>query len=128
MGWKKDWLDCTKEQKLVDGIKYRYHKHWGMNCWAGEGLTIKDGDRSGCLHEEESRFYGCSKPSVVFQRIYYKGEKQISAVLSYPHGIGAVKRYFWEIYPSSNGDVERFFDEEEMEKAIIKIFKGRKYR
>lgn len=127
-----DWIPCTKVIGIGNGIKYRLHKHWGMNIWAGEGLFIHNGDRSGCLTDYDivgrpiNKKYPlstatCAKPLVVLQRIYYKGKKQISAVLSYPNGLSLIDKYFWEIYPSQNGDIERFFDETKMEAKIKRL-------
>ena len=125
-----DFYPATKWHDIGEGVRWRLHKHWGTNVWAGETLTDKAGDRSGCLLDcyirsaqgEYIPMKACLPPFVVEQRIYQKEDKQLSAVLSYPfpRGIGAESRYFWEIYPVDS-DIERFFDEEEMEQRVIQL-------
>lgn len=121
---RRDWIPCTKAIEIGDGISYRLQKHWGMNVWAGEGLYELNGDASGCLHRNPfDQYLTCSRPLVVLQRIYEKGDKSVSAVLSYPNGLSHLgdKTYFWEIYPAKDGDVEMFFDEDEMETAVREV-------
>lgn len=124
MSWT-DYFPCTKWVKIGDGISYRLHKHWGMNAWAGEGLKIHNEDRSGCLVDETlGGHIGLTcKPIVVLQRIYKKGKKEMSAVLSYPHGITGSDEYCWEIYPMADGDIERFFGEKAEQKMERRIKK-----
>jgi len=114
-----NYIPGTKSIDIGDGISYRPHKHWGMNVYAGEGLFSYNGDASGCLHGDKSERWRatCSRPIVVFQRIYTKGDKQVSAVLSYPDGLSAINHYFWEIYPYHD-DIGCFDTEEEMEEAV----------
>ncbi len=132
MSWN-DWIPCTKPVYIGNDIYYRPHKHWGMNVWAGEGLFIKNGDRSGCLNGFDifgkpipentnlSITAACSKPIVVMQRIYWKGDKRISAVLSYPRGLSYHEEYFWEIYGDGLDDIDRFFGDKAEEEMEVKI-------
>jgi hypothetical protein len=114
-------IPCLRPVDIGDGVSYVYVKYWGSNTWAGEGLESNKGDTSGCLRKPGCMPLGCcSRPIAVFQRVYSKGNKSISAVLSYPHGLAAEDNYFWEIYPCGDGDIDRFSSEEEMEKAIKK--------
>ena len=129
-----NYFPCTKSIDIGDGVSYRLHKHWAMNVWAGEGLYSYKGDGSGCLsktdrsgnqidlNDKYAYISGmCSRPLVVLQRIYKKGDKEISAVLSYPNGLSHQDTYFWETYPMKDGDIDRFSSEEEMEEAIKKV-------
>ena len=134
---KKSWSNyfpCTKSIDIGYGISYRPHKHWAMNVYAGEKLFSHMGDASGCLiaiaadgtplSKNDPCAYisaTCSRPLVVIQRIYTKGDKQVSAVLSYPDGLSHQDSYFWEIYPTLDGDIDRFNSEEVMEDAIRAI-------
>jgi len=118
----------VKWHDIGDGIKWRYYKHWGQNVWAGERRTeIRKEDRSGCLIEVPGFGMLCLRPRVFLARLYKKGDKEISAVLSYPHGMGVEDSYFWEIYPirgfKGKHDCERFYSEEEMEKRIKELMK-----
>jgi hypothetical protein len=114
-----NFFKCIKPVDIGDGISYRIHKHWAMNYLAGEGETIYKGDRSGCLGDDGK----CYPPKVVIQRIYEKGGKHISAVLSYPQGINCSDQYQWEIYLVDDGDIQRFDDDSEMEDVIRRILK-----
>lgn len=112
----------TKRHSIGDGIRWRYYKHWAQNVWAGEGRYKVDGDRSGCLYDDG---LGCSRPLVFLARLYKKGRKEISALLSYPNGIGAVDTYFWEILPTRGFkgyyNCERFTSEVRMERRIRQL-------
>ena len=125
-----DWIPCTKAINVGNGIKYRLRKHWGMNVWAGEGLTIKNGHKSGCLTDVElgGCLETCLRPRVVLQRIYFKNDKEISAILSYPNGLSDKDYYFWEICPTKDGDIERFINENEMEKTVKRILLGKEVK
>jgi len=123
-----DFFPCTKWVSIGGGVFYRPHKHWGMGVYAGEGKHINNGDRSGCLRDSPLNSFDetVSKPIVVLQRIYKKGNKELSAVLSYPNGLTFVDEYFWEIYPIKGGDIDRYFGssaEEQMERAIKGLLK-----
>lgn len=107
----------------VGGIEWNLYKHWGQGVWAGEGLEVVNGDRSGCI-----KFIGVERytsPPVIVQARTYRSNStgaSLSAVYSYPMGIGLVDHYFWEIYPGRDGDnPERFDSEDEMEQAIKEI-------
>lgn len=128
------------------GIKWRYYRHWGQNCYAGEKYYNLNEfgiqDRSGCLSKDckvqtplDSPGHGrwlvmdmCDRPVVFLAREYWKGNKRISAVLSYPDGFGSVDRYFWEIWPNKDGDCSRFFSEKKMESVIVKLLSKNKPR
>ena len=118
-----DEFPGLSKRQLTDSISWRYYKHWGQNVWAGEGLEIKHGDRSGCVDVINGR-HMTDVPCVVFARVYEGTQGWISAVYSYPHGIGAMDSYFWEIYTPDQDimeDVERFDTEEEMEQRVIEL-------
>lgn len=146
----KTWNKLNTWNKVNKTIKWRYYRHWGNNCHAGEGregIRNKEGkvvDGSGGLHSitgvltthSGNKVFGearlmCSRPIVMLARHYVKGNEQISAVLSYPNGLSIVDGYFWEIYPYK-GDIARFGSTAEMEKAVVRelnrITKKRKVR
>lgn len=62
-------------------------------------------------------------------RLYYLNrdiETGISAIFSYPGGIGLEEQYFWEIL-NLQGDIERFRGEDaerEMEQRIREVFRA----
>jgi len=120
----------VKWHDIGEGVKWRYYKHWGQNVWAGEGRTEVFGDKGGCIIEVPSYPRLCLKPIVFLARLYKKGDKEISAILSYPNGIGAEDTYFWEIYPikgfRGEYDCERFLSEEEMEMRIKELMRERR--
>lgn len=133
----------TMWHSIGNGIKWRYYRHWGQNHWAGEGYSdlkkFGRDDRSGCLSKDckvqtplDAPGKGSwltmdmvTPPMVFLAREYFKGKERISAVLSYPDGLGAVDRYFWEIWPDKNGDCSRFFSEKEMETAVKRLLNKR---
>ena len=130
-----EFFPGTMWHDVREGVQWRLHKHWAANVYAGEGLATMPGsdDRSGCLLEgfvisPNGRFQTpmklCMRPMVVEQRIYQKGERQISAVFSYPGGLSIHLDYFWEIYPVKEG-VERFDSEEEMEARVVHLLRER---
>ena len=112
---------------LTDSISWRFYKHWGQCYLAGEGRTDLNGDHSGGLEMIRS-LPMTSAPCVVQARIYESDKGWVSAVYSYPNGIGIVDHYFWEIYsPGSDlmSDVERFDTEDEMEQRITELLDER---
>ena len=117
-----DFIPATMERQIAPSIVFRPIRSWSSLTYAGERLTIHDGDRSGCLDE----FGRCAAPMTVTHRNYWNTEtkQNISAFLSYPNAMGVWDRYFWEIYPAENGDIERFESETEMETRIISILTG----
>jgi hypothetical protein len=61
-------------------------------------------------------------PCVAQARLYESAKGRISAVYSYPQGLGIVDHYFWEIFSSDLlDDVERFDTEDEMEQRIREL-------
>src|SRR3990167_4228838 len=135
----KDWDAVNDEwHSIGDGIKWRYYRHWGQNYYAGEGSqgrtdetgTVVDGSgglKTNCQNGICS-LGCCMKPIIFLAREYFKGKKRISAVLSYPKGLGIDPDYFWEIYPISDGDVERFYSQKAMHKAIKKEFNNKNWK
>ena len=116
----------TQWHDIGDNIAWNYYKHWATGYLAGEGKTVgRNGDRSGCLEHIKGQAY-TSPPYVVLARSYYllsDPSHAVSAVFSYPRGIGLIDTYFWEIYPGS----ERFFGETaeaDMEVTIKAILLG----
>jgi len=112
-----------KVKEIAPGLYMQEKKHWGMNVYAGEGITMlekdKSSDRSGCLLLGRGIFE-CTRPYVVTCRHYWSRKGKISSLLSYPMAWSAEARYFWEIYCLEGDlfdDVERYFSEEEMEET-----------
>ena len=106
---------------LTLSITWRFYKHWGQGYLAGEGITERHGDRSGCLKMINGLPY-VNAPFVAQARLYESAKGWISAVYSYPNGIGLIDTYFWEIYsPDLLSDPERFTSEEKMEKRVAEI-------
>lgn len=125
------FIPTTTARSIGDGVFFRPIKSWHSATFAGEKLYKIPGadDGSGCLLKGKEQYrYVCSAPLTVTHRLYWHDknkEKTISAFLSYPDGMGAMKEYFWETYGISC-DIERFTGdnaEEEMEKMILKFFK-----
>lgn len=119
----------TQWHDIGDGIAWRSCKHWGMGVWAGEGLEFRGDDRSGCRRRINGDWWA-SPPCVVESRVYRRGDLEISAVFSYPGGIGIVQEYFWETMPYFAGasladEIERFMgpeSEKQMEAYIRERF------
>lgn len=106
---------------LTDGITWTFYKHWGQGYLAGEGIEEVNGDRSGCVRYMNGLPW-TSKPVVAQARLYESDKGHISAVFSYPHGIGLEDGYFWEIYDYDLcRDPERFSTEQDMERRIAEI-------
>jgi hypothetical protein len=94
------YIPCTREISIGRNVVYRPLRRWSAGTYAGEGIGSIQGDRSGCVHVESGRRL-CSPPNVVTHRRYWNTRAPdigVSAFLSYPHGMGAVDDYFWEIY------------------------------
>ncbi len=120
------FFPTTQWHSIGDGVSWRPYKHWGTGVFAGEGLEIHNGDRSGCRRMIDGIWY-VNSPSVVEARLYKNEIHNISAVFSYPYGIGAQEEYFWEIMPARHRDdvIIRFFGENaevEMETYIKAMF------
>lgn len=113
-----DFIPATIERDIGHNILFRPIRSWTALNYAGEGLYIVNGDRSGCLRDDNT----CSKPLTVTHRMYWnvKTLKMLSTFLSYPNAMGVRDTYFWEIYPVE-GDIERFDSESEMEDRIIQL-------
>ena len=112
-----------RHRQLTDSISWSFYTHWGQCYLAGEGRTDLNGDHSGGL-----KMIGglpmTSAPCVAQARIYESAKGWISAVFSYPNGIGIEDHYFWEIYsPDSDlmSDIERFRTEDEMEQRVKEL-------
>lgn len=136
-GFKK----VTMWHDIGNGIKWKYYRHWGQNYYAGEGLPGRVDDEGVCVDGSggEHRIVGqyerpdgrmistdskyCRRPVVLLAREYVKGKERISAVLSYPGGLGYCDNYFWEIYPNKQGDCTRFDSEKKMESYIKRQLK-----
>ena len=109
------------ERQLTASISWRFYKHWGQGYLAGEGLSELYGDHSGGLKIINGMKY-TNAPLVAQARLYESDRGWISAVYSYPHGIGIEDHYFWEIYSSDLlPDVERLGTEEEMEQRVKEL-------
>lgn len=116
------FIPGTMNRQITPEIVYRPIRSWHSLTYAGEGLRSVGGDGSGCVHENDM----CRKPLSVTHRLYWRvadPTDTISAFLSYPGGMGYwEKKYFWEIYyPRCIEDVERFLEEEEMERRVVQL-------
>lgn len=126
----REFIPCTMERHIGNRIYFRPIKSWHTGVYAGEKLYKIPGTNggSGCLRRDTGKYQDlCSPPLTVTHRLYWhekNKDKTISAFLSYPNGMGAMKEYFWEIYPAEDGDIERFVGdkaEEEMEEMIKRL-------
>lgn len=75
-----------------------------------------------CFYDHPGQRY--SPPAVIQARLYESDKGTISAVLSYPQGIGIMPWNFWEIYCTQGDlmeDVERFDKEEDMENRVTEL-------
>ena len=126
---EEEFIPGTMEREIAKNIVFRPVRSWHSNTYAGEGLYEVKGDGSGCLIAQGK--YGntigldvCMKPLSVTHRVYWnkkKPDKIISAFLSYPNGMGYYGSYFWEALGTREDDIERFDDEKEMERKIIRV-------
>jgi hypothetical protein len=92
-----DFYPGLHSYRLTDTISWQFYVHWGQTS---------------------------TPPTVVQSRLYEGPLGFISAVYSYPNGIGLVDHYFWEIWNAGGEravleDVERYDTEAEMEARII---------
>ena len=115
----------VEPREIAKGIFMQDRQHWAMNSFAGEGLTVVNGDRSGCVIKDGWKGLDVVLvPKVAIYRHYWSTKGKISCFLSYPNGMGYHNGYFWEVYCLEGGlfeDVERFSTEKELEKRIIKL-------
>lgn len=127
---ERDYIAGTMWRYITDYVRYRPYRHWGTGVYAAEGLRTQpgSGDRSGCVRTMPGTGeILCRPPTVVQARHYYceTTQRGLSAVHSYPGGIGYhrghASRYFWEIYPIEDNDIERFGEEGAMELRILDI-------
>ena len=118
----REFIPGTYEREIAPNIVFRPIKSWHSATYAGERITIHNGNRSGCMFESGS-FRSCSIPLSVTHRIYWNKitKEEVSAFLSYPDAMGAVPTYFWEIYSKKMADCERFDTESEMETRILSL-------
>ena len=118
---EEDAFPGLNRHMLTEAIWWRFYKHWGQGYLAGEGLTELHGDRSGGLKIINGMRY-TNAPCVVQARVYESERGWLSAVYSYPNGIGAEDRYFWELYSADLlPDPEHFDTEEEMEQRVREL-------
>ncbi len=118
-----DFVPCTREVQIADGIVYRPIRSWHSGTYAGEQRDIVDGDRSGCAWRDRDGLMVTMIPRSVTHRAYWHRKdpsRWVSAFLSYPGAMGACSSYFWEANIPSDGDsITRYVDEAEMEAAIV---------
>ena len=122
---KQDFIPATMARPIGDGVFFRPIRSWHSGTYAGERLTKIPGttDLSGCLGHHD-------RPLTVTHRVYWNEtapEKIVSSFLSYPDGMGACDVYFWEAYPSPEGDIERWTGEDAeqiMEDTVRSWLKG----
>lgn len=122
------FIPCTREIEIGRSVVYRPVRMWHSGTYAGEGFTSVRGDGSGCLKrgaEATHDHHIAPRPSSVVTRLYWnrnKPARKISALLSYPGGMGCVDEYFWEATIESDTDgITRWTGdnaEAEMEEAI----------
>ncbi len=120
-----DFIPCTREIEIADGVRYRPIRSWHSGTYAGEGRDVVDGDRSGCAWSHDGMLV-TMVPRTVVHRAYWNvkhPDRWVSAFLSYPGAMGAERVYFWEANIPSDGDsITRFVGdnaEAEMEAAIV---------
>lgn len=121
-----DYIPGTMEREVAPDIVFRPLRSWHSGVYAGEGLKEVKGDRSGCLHEADLQGWTTLvtlQPRTVTHRAYWnkKNGKEMSVFLSYPNGMGWEDHYFWEIYPVEEGDIERYREEDEMERRVVEL-------
>lgn len=129
------FIPTTKEIEVAKNIVYRPIRSWHGGVYAGEKLTERNGDHSGCMSGgvlDGSNFHSdnlCHIPYTYTHRLYWhkqRPQNRISAFLSYPDAMGMSDgEYFWEVLgiDKKHHDIKRFFGsraETAMEKAIIK--------
>ena len=121
------FIPCTMARPIGGDVFFRPVRSWHSATYAGEGLEIVGGDRSGCLMKGGVLSKMCSVPLTVTHRQYWHKRdpaRAVSAFLSYPNAMGCSDSYFWETYGLGD-DVERWFGdnaEAKMERAIAKHF------
>ena len=124
-GWDDSrFVPATRAISIGGGVIYRPLRSWHTGVYAGERLTVVDGDRSGCLYEDEPRKGLTTSPKSYTHRIYWNPDVPavtVSAFLSYPHGMGVCDGYFWEAMLNREGGPDRFGSEEECEAAIREL-------
>lgn len=115
----REFIPGTYEREIAPNIVFRPIKSWHSATYAGERITIINGDRSGCMLKDHI----CHIPSTVTHRIYWNKvtKEEVSAFLSYPNAMGCYPDYFWEIYSPKMSDCERFGTEIEMETRILSL-------
>ena len=120
------FIPLTMERDIGRGVVFRPIRSWHSLTYAGERLETMPGtkDRSGCMRPDGGVTPTCSIPYSVTHRLYWNKKNPdvtISVFLSYPSGMGACDRYFWEVYGKGIEDCERFFSETEMEQKILEV-------
>jgi hypothetical protein len=99
------FVPATRAIGIGASVFYRPIRAFSTGVFAGENLTIVDGDRSGCVIVTERSAVDdrglptCHVPKTVTHRVYWHAERPgafASAFLSYPNGMGALDQYFWE--------------------------------
>lgn len=129
------FIPCTREITIGDDVVYRPTRMWHSGTFAGEGhrhipSTTGNRDRSGCLNDEGM----CSPPKSVTTRLYWnvnRPDDSVSAILSYPGGMGLVDEYFWEALGTrADGDIERWTgpDAEKHMEDAIRVALGTSFR
>lgn len=124
-----DFIPATLEREIFPHIVFRPIKSWHSGTYAGEGLYTIPGtsDGSGCLRRDTiGPLKVCGQPLTVTHRAYWHTQtgEWISSFLSYPNGMGAWDRYFWEIYFRKTDFASRFPEEAEMEQTVIALLTG----
>jgi hypothetical protein len=126
-----EFIPATMEREIAKDIVFRPIRSWHSATYAGEKLQEMNGDHSGCMELIQQQGFMrkqemCRIPYTVTHRQYWHRKNPnelISAFLSYPNAMGCWDTYFWEIYPTLDGNEKRFDSEKKMEKAIVRILK-----
>ncbi len=127
--YEETYYETTYWHDIGNGISWRRYKHASDGHLAGEGITSVYGDKSYCVHDINGIDW-TTRPVVVEARHYKKeGKPLISAVFSYPYGIGYETQYFWELFTYGElgvgeDEIERFIGqdaEKEMEERIKEL-------
>ena len=127
---QEKFIPTTTAREIARGIVFRPVRSWHSDTFAGEQITERHGDGSGCMKLVDGMKM-CPIPYTVTHRLYWNVKNPdytISAFLSYPDAMGiSGGEYFWEtLGTEKDGDIERFFGvnaEAKMEKKIIAVLK-----
>ena len=114
------FMPATCWHACGEGVYWRPYQHYGTRCYAGERVSQKNGDTSGCVTTTMNGMFMCEAPFLVEARLYRTETRDISAILCYPNSTGPLNQYFWEVYDSTH-EPQKFLTEEDMEQHVLSI-------